>query len=135
MVIDAFNTGDGFARCTYCASDFNISHCGRSDVTGHVRGKHHGEMAKAYSSRSVTSFFRPQTTKNVIDLWSTFVAKHNLAFQTSKHATKLFHRMFPGSEIAKTFACGHSKTVAISKEALAPHYLSKTLHDMSKIVR
>ena len=40
--------------------------------------------------------------------------------------------MFPDSEIAKKFACGHSKTAAIIKEALAPHYLSKTLH-MSKV--
>ena len=41
--------------------------------------------------------------------------------------------MFPDSEIAKEFAFGHSKTAAIIKEALAPHYLSKTLHDMSKV--
>ena len=61
------------------------------------------------------------------------MAKHNLAFETSNHATKLFHRMFPDSEIAKRFACGHSKTAAIIKEALAPHYLSKSLHDMSKV--
>ena len=41
--------------------------------------------------------------------------------------------MFPDSEIAKKFACGHSKTAAIIKEALAPHYLSKALQDMSKV--
>ena len=74
------NTGDGFARCTYCASDFNISHSGRNDVTSHVRGKHHGEMAKAFSSTSVTSFFRPQASQNVIEaetLWTTFVASNH----------------------------------------------------------
>ncbi len=104
-------------------------------MTSHVRGKRHGEMAKACSSRSVTSFFSPQTPQNVIKaetLWTTFVAKHNLAFETSNHATKLFHRMFPDSAIAKKFACGHSKTAAIINEALAPHYVSKALHDLSK---
>ena len=46
--------------------------------------------------------------------------------------TKRFSRMFPDSNIAKKFACGHTKTAAITKEALAPHFLSKTLNDTSK---
>ncbi len=60
------------------------------------------------------------------------MAKHNISFQTSDYATKLFSRMFPDSNIAKKIACGHTKTAAIIKEALAPHFLSKTLNDMSK---
>ena len=32
----------------------------------------------------------------------------------------------------KKCSCGHTKTAAIIKEALAPHYLEKTLHDMSR---
>ena len=124
-----------YVRCTYCASDFSISHGGRNDVTTHIRGKHHKEMAKACSSRSVTSLFKPQTSQSVIaaeTLRTKFVSKHNLPFQTSDHATKLFHRMFPDSEIAKKFSCLHTKTAAINNQALAPHYLAKTLHDMSK---
>ena len=39
--------------------------------------------------------------------------------------------MFPDSEIAKKFSCGHTKTAAIIKRALAPHYMKKTLHVMS----
>ena len=109
---------------------------GRNDVTSHIRSKHHREMAKACSSKSISSFVRPPTNHKVIEaeaLWTTYVAKHNLAFETSNLATKLFHRMFPDSEIAKKFACGYSKTAAIIKEALTPHYLSKSLHDMSKV--
>ena len=45
----------------------SISHSGLNDVTSHVRGKRHGEMAKACSSRSVTSFFSPQTPQNVTE--------------------------------------------------------------------
>ena len=103
-------------------------------MTSHINGKHHKEMAKACSSRPVTSFFKPQTQQSVIEaesLWSQFVSKHNLPFQSSDHATKLFRRMFPDSEIAKKFSCGHTKTAAIIKEALGPHYLAKTLLDMS----
>ena len=39
--------------------------------------------------------------------------------------------MFPDSEIAKNFFCGHTKAAAIITKALVPHYLAQTLHDMS----
>lgn len=39
--------------------------------------------------------------------------------------------MFPDSETAKKLACRHTKTAAIIKEALSPHYLEKTVKDMS----
>ena len=39
------------------------------------------------------------------------------------HSTPQFLQcMFPDSEIAKTFACGHTKTAAIIKEALSAHF-------------
>ena len=107
------------ARCTYCASDFNITLGGRNDVTTHMRGKLHKEMAEATSStRSVASYYRPQTPQSVIEsesLWLKFVAKHNLSFQTSDHATKLFHQMFPDSEIARKFSCRHTNKHDTSK--------------------
>ncbi|CAL4138125.1 unnamed protein product, partial [Meganyctiphanes norvegica] len=33
-------------------------------------------------------------------MWSALVAEHNVAFSTSDHATKIFHKMFPDSSIA-----------------------------------
>ena len=90
-----YPTGDTYARFTYCASDFSIANGGRNVITAHVRGKHHQNMARACSSQSVTSFFRPQTPQSVIQaepLRSKFVvAKYKISFQTSDHATKLFH--------------------------------------------
>lgn len=62
--------------------------------------------------------------------WSVFVAKHNLAFLTSDHATKLFSLMFPDSQIARKFSCGRTKTTAIIKEVLAPHFLEQTTTSM-----
>ena len=85
-------------------------------------------MARA--SMSLPYFFRPQTEAE--SLWSQFVSKHNLLFLSSDHATKLFCRMFPDSEKAKKFSCGHTKTAAIIKHALAPNNLEKTVQDMSK---
>lgn len=56
---------------------------------------------------------------------------HNIAFLASDHATKLFHKMFPDTEIAKKISCGRTKTTAIVKEALAPHFLNETTKNMS----
>lgn len=124
-----------FAHCSFCSSDFSVSHGGRNDVTTHIKGKRHKEMGKAAStSQSVKSFFRPQLLKSVNEAemrWSLFVAKHNLSFQTSDHATKLFKTIFPDSDIARKFACGHTKTTAIITEVLAPYWQKSTTDHMS----
>ncbi len=110
-------TGDTFAHCSLCCSDFGVSHGGKHDVYVHVNGKRHKEAASAASSTcSMTSFFKPQHISRVTEAearWALFTAKHNLSFLTSDHATKLFKTMFQDSEIAKAFACGHTKTAAI----------------------
>ncbi len=96
--------GDTYARCTICAFDFTIHHGGRNDVTHHLKTKRHTEMSKAVSNvRSINAHHKPQVTDDVIAAetrWATFVAKHNLAFLSSDHATRLFKVMFPDSEIA-----------------------------------
>ena len=95
--------------------------------------KHHQEMARAgTSSQSLVSFSSPQQGAIEAETrWSTFVAKHNIAFLASDHATKLFRKMFPDSEIAKKFSCSRTKTTAIVKGALAPHFTKKTTENMS----
>ena len=50
----------------------------------------------------------------------------------SDHATKPFSQIFPDSEVAMKFACGHTKTAAIIKEALAPHYCDQMLENLNK---
>ncbi len=118
-----------------CCSDFNISHGGRNDVKTHVNGKKHRDLAAAASStQSVTSFFKPAVAKSVIEAetrWSLYVAKHNLPFLSSDHASKLFAQMFPDSDIASKFGCARTKCTAIVKEALAPHFHAKVLQNMS----
>ncbi len=76
-------TGDTFAHCSLCCSDFGVSHGGKHDVYVHVNGKRHKEAASAASSTcSVTSFFKPQHISRVTEArWALFTAKHNLSFQ------------------------------------------------------
>ena len=128
-------TGYLFAHCIICSTDFTISHSGRNDVAKHLKDKHHQEIAKVSSStRALASYYKPQVAQSVIEAetwWPMFVCKHNLAFLISDHATKLFVKMFPDSEIAKKFACGRTKTTAIIKETLAPYFLQKTKENMA----
>ena len=98
-------------------------------------GKHHKEaLLAASTTKSVASIFQPQVAKNVIEAdtrYSMFVAKHNLAFLSSEHASKLFSQMFPDSEIAQKFGCGPTKCTAIVTEALSPHCHDKIIQNMS----
>ena len=60
--------------------------------------------AAASTTQSVRSFFRPEMQKSVTEAearWPLYVTKHNLSFQASDHATKLFKVMFPDSNVAK----------------------------------
>lgn len=52
----------------HCAALTSPYHGGRNDVTTHVQGKHHKEMAKASSSsRSISSIFKPKVQPGVIE--------------------------------------------------------------------
>ena len=127
--------GNYYARCTICGIDFGISHGGKNDVSRHVRVKRHVEMAKAASSsRSLGSIFRPNIARDTIEAesrWALFVAKHNLAFLNSDHATKLFAKIFKDSEVATKFSCTRTKCTAIVNEALAPHFTKKVVSNLS----
>lgn len=103
-------------------------------MTVHVTGRHHREAFKAASSsQSLTSFFCPQLQHSITVAeirWALFIAKHNLSFACSDHATKLFKSMLPDSEIAKSFRCGHTKIAAIIKEVLSPFFHQKMLENL-----
>ena len=79
-------------------------------------------MPKASSSsRTIPSMFKASSSSVEAEAhWAMSVAKHNLALLSSDHATKLFLKIFPDSEIAKQFACSRTKLTAIIKTALAP---------------
>ena len=121
-----FTLGDLYARCTLCTTDFGVSHGGLNDVTSHLTSKRHIDALKiVHSTTPITSIFRQSSSDQAIEAevrWATFVAKHNISFLSSDHATKLFGKMLPDSEITKKVSCARTKTNAIVKNALAPHF-------------
>ena len=92
-------------------------------------------MLKAVQSTTqITSLFQSQTSDQGIESevrWATFVAKHNIPFLSGDHATKLFRKMFPDSELAKKFSCARTKTTAIVKKALAPHFTQRVIESIT----
>ncbi len=42
--------GEVYAKCTFCSSDFSISHGGKSDCVGHISTNKHKDSAKAVSA-------------------------------------------------------------------------------------
>ena len=66
--------------------------------------------------------------------WALFVTKHNLAFFTSDHATKLLNQIFKESETARKFSCARTKCTAIIKEALALYFTSKLVKNLVSIL-
>ena len=116
-----------YVYCTVCFCYSSVSHSGRKDVTTHINRKVLKDKSKAVSTlHSVGSYFCPQALHLAIEAEtrrSLFIAKHNIPFLASDHATRLFpnFKMFPDSKIANSFACGRTKTTAIAKGALAPN--------------
>ena len=106
-------------------------------MVAHINTKRHKEAGKAITtSKSVSSFFRRDISGSTIiveSLWAMFTVKHNNLWLSlsSDHANKLSREMFPDSEIAKKFACGRTKAIAIVKEALSPFYHKKAVNNLS----
>ena len=113
------------AQCTVCNSSFGIAHQGKRDVQRHLEGSDHKRLAAVVSSCQNLSSFVPDSTSqrkiiNAEVLFTTFILEHNLPFEVAAHAGNLFRSMFPDSEIAKKYGCAPTKTVAITKYAIAP---------------
>lgn len=115
--------GSIYARCVTCGCDFSISHGGENDIkkhlktTKHIQGKSAGQC-----SRKMDSFFvKTESTQeysvvNAECLFTSLIVEHNIPLSVSDHASKIFHKMFPDSEIAKKYSCARTKTTAIIGE-------------------
>ncbi len=59
---------------------------GRNDVMKHVRGKHHWQKQLRHLGHYfLFKLLSPKAEKR----WATFIAKHNIAFLASDHATNI----------------------------------------------
>ena len=60
------------------------------------------------------------------------IVQHNTFFNLSDHLTQFIKREFKGSEAAKNFSCGRTKTAAIVN-CLGNHFFKKLSEDMKEL--
>ena len=110
----AFVLGDLFMHCSLCRVNFGISHAGRNDVTSYLKSKKHSNLAKSVSIKATLFHHQSSITDISIEAevrWATFIAKHNIAFLASDHATSPFSKIFPDYKITEKFACARTKAL------------------------
>jgi len=115
--------------CVPCKKTISCGHQGLADVQRHVQSGSHISLARAlHDNRKVSNMFAPAnadsklkepTTKAEV-LHTNFIVQHNLAFLSSDHMTRLYPKMFPDSQIAKSFACSRTKTSCVLNDAMMP---------------
>lgn len=113
-------------------SSFSISHQGKKDVQRHLSGAHHKQNTRASDGcQTINSFFKKKSEEQVTYaevLYTGYLLEHNLPFEAAAHARPLFRKIFPDSEIAKTYGCAATKTAAIINYAMAPGMLNPVLN-------
>lgn len=84
------------------------------------------------------SFLQPATAKtnaNILAAEATLsfhTVKHHFSFRSSDCTNSLLKTIFEDSSIAKSIACGHTKSRAIAKNVFAKYFMELILADMSK---
>ena len=110
--------GECHAFCTLCSADFSVKAGGKHDVFRHVSKKKHQDFANARSSemKDIGSYFVKKDDDAVIKaecLFTSCLVEHNIQISASDHASTVFKKMFPDSQIAAKYGCGRTKTSAI----------------------
>jgi len=134
------------AHCLLCKKDFDVSNMGIAALHSHSKGKKHTEHASlsqtcqrltfnvdhdhAKRTSTVNSNLTPYLVSNDVlnaeILWCLNVVSNNFSFRSSDNVTQLFQKMFPDSDVAKSFSIGRSKIAYSITHGLAP-YFSETL--------
>ena len=95
----------GTAFCKFCNSNLEPKFC---DLVKHKATAKHEKNTKVVSQhRPLESYSSVSMDLHVSTselLWAHFTAEHNLSFALSDHATRVFTKMFPDSQIAKKFS-------------------------------
>lgn len=113
--VSTSSLGEYHAFCTVCSVDFLISHGGVNDIKKHIKSKKHLDQSKVRANTPrISNFFASSSgDHNVIQaetLFTEFIIEHNLPLAVADHASRIFRKMFPDSEIAKKYGCGRTKT-------------------------
>ena len=104
---------NGMAQCNLCATDFSISFGGRTDVRRHQDSARHAKLTKskgstnggmvqyvAHGQKEVDGVTRAKT------MFAYWIAYHNLPMSAANECSRMVPKLFPDSEISKTYSSG-----------------------------
>ena len=106
--------------CMPCEKTISCGHQGLADVQRHVQSGSHISLARAlHDNRKGSNMFAPANAESTLKeattkaevLHTNFIVQHNVPFLSSNHMTRLYPKMLPDSQIAKSFACGRTKNI------------------------
>lgn len=147
------------AKCIYCFSEINVSNMGEAALTSHMRSKKHTQrkpleqtiksylspltspppiietcsvaVSQSSKSKTIDQLFIGSLTLEAEIRWvlNTVYSRHSM--NTSSNSGELFRKMFPDSNIAKTFQCGRTKAGYVATYGLAPYFQSELLLTLS----
>ena len=112
-------------ECTLCRSVVKINHGGQNDILKHLSVNKHKRAVELIESKEGMEAFlgkrKPKKKKDVDDMSTTnaeslflkFLIEHNIPLSASDHSGELFAKMFPDSDIAKTYASKRTKSTCI----------------------
>jgi hypothetical protein len=114
--------GESYAYCSYCRSDFLITHSGSGDIDKHRASKGHKKVeVSAKNTRPMTGYLghganKDQAVIRAEVMFAELATQLNWPIASNDLVTKTVKAAFPDSAIAKKYACGRSKATAIVKE-------------------
>lgn len=100
--------GDQYAFCTFCHTDFSISHGEKKKLKNTERRKKHRDSYKRRFQQSTLKTMFNKDSGGMEDkvcqaevMFVEYLVEHNLPFAAADHFTKISKCMFSDSEIAK----------------------------------
>ena len=127
--------------CVPCKKTISCCHQGLAGVQRNVQSGSHISLARAlHDNRKVSNMFAPANAESTLQeattkaevLHMNVIVQHNVPFLSSDHMTRLYPKMFPDSQSAKSFACGRTKTSCVLNDAMMPSlkdYLTSYMKD------
>ncbi|CAF4624358.1 unnamed protein product, partial [Rotaria sp. Silwood2] len=124
------------ARCKACLKTFSIHNGGKTDVNKHMSSKLHSTSMKSFRSNAlITSVMTPTSELDKISAAeAAFVyhgVRHGHSYRSQQCTINLTKAVFnTSSSIAKSIACGRTKSRTIVCNVLAPFFTENVINEL-----
>lgn len=104
----------------------------QANVTGELANVNPTRPSSSSTATGMGSFVTKTDCLKSELLWCLNVMDKHYSYRSCEDVNKLFQRMFPDSELAKSFTCGERKCAYLSCYGLAPYFKSMLMKQVEK---